>query len=258
MWRKAMCGGVVAVIGVILMSAGLVQAGFDGGMINVSFGGKDSTPVGKAVVGNEGDQWNAPDGHEGSHLALSDVKGAGTDVRLSFDADRTYDAANNSPFHGGPFKNLMRHYLVATQSRQVTLEGLTPGTRYSLYLYSASDRGGDRRVTRLTVGTQTKSTAFSMEKKEFVPGVNYTRLVVTADSDGKVLLAYGGDEGPEGNLNGLQILPGPGRGCCCQRCDCQEQRRDTCPADRQAVGHRQDQVIWRDVPHRYRRQRHEG
>ena len=68
-WRKAMCGGVVAVIGVILMSAGLVQAGFDGGMINVSFGGKDSTPVGKAVVGNEGDQWNAPDGHEGSHLA---------------------------------------------------------------------------------------------------------------------------------------------------------------------------------------------
>ena len=71
MWRKAMCGGVVAVIGVILMSAGLASRPtfFDGGMINVSFGGKDSTPVGKAVVGNEGDQWNAPDGHEGSHLA---------------------------------------------------------------------------------------------------------------------------------------------------------------------------------------------
>ena len=203
-------GGVVVAIGAILASVGAVQAGFDEGMINVSFGGKDATPVGKAVVGSEGDQWNAPEGREGRAIALSDVKGASTDVRLTFDADRTYDAVHDSPFLGGPNENLLRHYLVAVQERQLALEGLTPGTRYSLYLYSASNPGGDNRVTKFTVGAQTKLTTFSMEKKEFTPGVNYTRFTVAAGSDGKVSLTYSGGEGPEGNLNGLQILPAKG------------------------------------------------
>jgi outer membrane protein assembly factor BamB len=207
MRRNGLLGGVVATI---LLSVGTVQAAFDEGTIGVSFGGKDAAPVGKAVVGSDGDKWNAPEGQEGQAIALSDVKGAKTDVRLTFDADRTYDAVNDSPFLGGPYENLLRHYLVAVQEHQLALKGLTPGAHYSLYLYSASNPGGNNRVTKFTVGTQTKSTTFSMENKEFTPGVNYTRFTVVADKEGNVSLTYSGGEGPEGNLNGLQIMPAKG------------------------------------------------
>jgi hypothetical protein len=64
MRRKRLFGGVVTAMGAILVSVGAVRAGFDEGLIDVSFGGRDATPVGKAVVGNEGDKWNAPEGHQ--------------------------------------------------------------------------------------------------------------------------------------------------------------------------------------------------
>lgn len=207
MMRNWLLGGVAVAVGVIFVSAGTARAGFDAGMIDVSFGNKDAAASGKAVLGDEGDQWNSPDGQQGSALALTDVKGAKTAVRLTFDADRTYDAERNSPFSNGPYENLMRHYLVATQARNVTLEGLTPGAGYHLYLYSASDPGGEGRVSKFTVGGQSLSTTFTAEKKELAAGVNYLRFPVTADKDGKVELVYSG-EGPEGNLNGMQIVPG--------------------------------------------------
>ena len=163
------------------------------------------------MVGSEGDKWNAPEGHQGQAIVLSDVKGTKTDVRLTFDADRTYDAIHNhSPFIGGPYENLLRHYLVAFEEHKVALQGLTPGARYSLYLYSASNPGGNNRVTKFTIGAQTRSTTFSTEEKAFTPGVNCARFAVTADQDGKLVLIYSGDEGREGNLNGLQIMPAKG------------------------------------------------
>ena len=179
------------------------------GLINVAFGNKDLVRTGKAVVGAEGDAWNAPDGARGEKLALSDVKGAKTGVTITFDADRTYDAQHDSPFLNGPLENLMRSYLVAIEARKVTLEGLVPGARYSLVLYSASNPGGNDRATKFTVGNQSKTTTFTKEQKELAEGVHFARFTVTADQDGRLEIGYVGDNGgrPEGNLNGLQLAP---------------------------------------------------
>ena len=182
---------------------------FHDGMINVGFGNKDVVQSGKAVVGAAGDQWNAPDGARGEKLELTDVKGGKTSVTITFDADRTFDAKNDSPFLHGRWENLMRHYLVAIQQHKVTLEGLKPGAEYSLYLYSAADPGGQGRATRFTAGGQSRTTTFTTEEKGLVEEVNYATFTVTADRDGKLEIIYVGGNGdrPEGNLNGLQLAP---------------------------------------------------
>ena len=198
-------------LAVTFLWAGAALAAFDAGLIAISFGGNDATVSGKAVVGSDGDRWNAPEGQEGSDIAMKGVKGTKTDVRLTFDADRTYDAKEQSPFSGGPYENLMRHYLVATQSRKVALTGLTPKAGYCLYLYSASDGGGDGRETSFTVGGRTKSAIFSKDKSEFTADVNYVRFPVVADDDGKVTIAYASERG-EANLNGIQIVPAKAAG----------------------------------------------
>jgi hypothetical protein len=178
-------------------------------LINVGFGNKDVVQSGKAVVGAAGDHWNAPDGGKGEKLELTDVKGGKTGVRLTFEADHTYDAKTDTPFAHGPFENLMRHYLVALPRGKVTLDGLKPGAEYGLYLYSAADPGGNGRATRFTIGDKSRVTTFSSDEKELVEGVNYAAFTVTADRDGKLEIAYAGDNGdrPEGNLNGMQVAP---------------------------------------------------
>jgi outer membrane protein assembly factor BamB len=201
----------LAATAAILLWAGAARAAFDAGLIDVSFGSSDAAYSGKAVVGSQGDQWNTPEGQEGTAVALTDVKGAKTDVRLTFDADRTYDAKEQSPFAGGSYENLMRHYLVATQPRKVALAGLTPKAGYYLYLYNASDGGGDGRTTTFTVGERSKSATFTKDKSEFAADVNYVRLPVVADADGKVTISYGSERG-EGNLNAMQIVPAKAAG----------------------------------------------
>lgn len=179
------------------------------GLINVGFGNKDAVQSGKAAVGEAGDRWNAPDGSRGEKLDLTDAKGGKTGVTITFDADRTFDARNDSPFAGGPWENLMRHYLVAVEPHKVILEGMKPGGAYCLYLYSASDPGGRGRATRFSVGGQNRTTVFDVQEKELIEGINYASFTVSADRDGKLEILYAGDNGdrPEGNLNGLQVAP---------------------------------------------------
>ena len=160
------------------------------------------------MAGAEGDAWNSLQGDRGEKLALADVKGGATSVTITFDADRTYDAHDSSPFSGGPWENLLRSYLVATQAHKVVLEGLKPDTEYSLYLYAAANGGGEGRATKFTAGQQSKTTTFTAEQKELAEGVNFAHLVVTADQAGRVEIGYGADNGgSEGNLNALQIAP---------------------------------------------------
>jgi outer membrane protein assembly factor BamB len=206
MMKYCLRGAAFAAACVILVLPGVAQADSSDGRIDVSFASGDLVQTGPAVLGEEGDRWNAADGNRGQRIALTNVKGEKTQVRISFDADRTYDAANNSPFAGGVWENLMRKYLVATDAHKVTLEGLTPGAPYTLVLYSGSDRSGDRRETRFSVGGQSKSATFSFEKTKFVEGVNYVRLTAAADREGRIEIAYEG-ESSEGNLNGLQLAP---------------------------------------------------
>jgi len=197
---------------VVFSTAGLVStvnAKFDAGLINVSFGSKDIVPEGKAATGADKDKWNCPDGASGDNVELTDAKGDKSDVKVSYAAAGAYDAPD-AGFIGTAWEKLLRKYLYSNEAKTVTLTGLTPGAHYDLYLYSASN--ADNRQTKFTVGTDMKITVYKTDNKELMDTVNYAKFTATADADGKVTITYEGlaaNEGEvgEGNLNGLQITP---------------------------------------------------
>ena len=160
-------------------------------------------------MGEAGDRWNAPADARGENVALVDAKGKKTRVTLNFESDHSYDAKDNTPFADRPCQNLMRKYLCVFKPSKLTLEGLKPGTEFSLYLYSGADPPANGRVTRFTVGGKSRTTKFGADEKDLVEGVNYASFNVTADKDGKLEIEFNGDNGEhsEGNLNGLQLAP---------------------------------------------------
>jgi hypothetical protein len=174
---------------VLVLIATTAHAGFDAGLLNVSFGNKKSVPSGKAVVGADKDKWNAMDGASGSKVALTDAKGEKTDVTVTYEADGTWDA-NDAGFADTPYAKLMSHYLHSKEPRKVTLSGLTPKATYDLVVYSASNSDG--RKTKFTVGKESKTTAYAIDTKELAAGVNYARFTATADADGKVEITFEG------------------------------------------------------------------
>jgi hypothetical protein len=203
--RKVLVMLVAAALALLSFAAS-AQAKFDSGLINLSLGNKDIVPTGKYVAGAEGDKWNAPDGATGDKVELTNAKGDKTDVKVTFDSDGVWDAADDAGFLGTKFEKLLRHYLYAKETRKVTLSGLTPGAQYDLIVYSASNT--DTRKTKFTVAKETKTTTYATDKKELTEGVNYAKFTATADADGNLLLTFEGEGGDtEGNLNGLQITP---------------------------------------------------
>lgn len=179
-------------------------AKFDAGLINISLGNKEIVPEGKAVLGADGDKWNAPDGDTGEKIDLTDAKGEHVDVTLTFNANGKYDA-DNAGFVGTAWEKLLRHYVYTIDPLTVTLSGLTANAKYDLILYSASNTDG--RKTKFTIGTESKTTTYVMDKKELEDGVNYAKFTATADADGTLTITFEGVDGAEGNLNGLQITP---------------------------------------------------
>jgi hypothetical protein len=198
-------GKMVTILSVALLvlSTAAAQAKFDAGLVNVSFGNKDSVPSGKAVVGADNDKWNAMDGASGSKVALTDAKGEKTDVTVTYEAAGIWDA-NDAGFAGTPWANLLTHYLHSVEASKVTLAGLTPKATYDLVVYSASNSDG--RKTKFTVDKDSKTTVYATEKKELTADVNYARFTATADADGNVVITFEGVDG-EGNLNAIQLTP---------------------------------------------------
>ncbi len=181
-------------------------AKWDEGLVDISWGNKDVVPEGKAVVGNaDSDKWNAMDGNTGDKIVLNDAKGDKTDVQVTYNAAGTYDADKDGGFVGTKFENLMRHYLHTQEVSTITLTGLTPGAKYDLVVYSASDADG--RKTKFTAGKDTATVKYDKDKKDFAEGYNYAKFTVAADDSGKVEFTFEGVDGGEGNLNGLQLQP---------------------------------------------------
>jgi len=105
---------------------------------------------------------------------------------------------------------MLKDYLFTHEARKVTLAGLTPNAKYDVYLYCASNPGGDGRKTKFTIGDQTKTGTFDNSKKDLTEDVDYVHLTGTADKDGNLVITYQGandGDGPEGNLCGLQVTP---------------------------------------------------
>ncbi len=191
-------------VAVLVLITATAQAKFDAGLIDVSFGNKDSVPSGKAVVGADKDKWNAMDGASDSKVALTDAKGEKTDVTVTYDAAGVWDA-NDAGFAETKYAKLLSHYLYSNDAKKVTLSGLTGKATYDLVVYSASNNDG--RATKFTVGKDSKTTTYALDKKELAEGVNYARFTATADADGKVEITYEGVDGSEGNLNAIQLTP---------------------------------------------------
>ncbi len=194
---------ILSVAFLILCAAAPVQAKFDAGLVNVSFGNKDSVPSGKAVVGADNDKWNPMDGASGSKVALTDAKGEKTDVTVTYEATGTWNAEDGG-FAGTPYADLLTHYLHSVEASKVTLSGLTPKATYDLVVYSASNSDG--RKTKFTVDKDSKTTVYAMDNKELTAEVNYARFTATADADGNLEFTFEGVDG-EGNLNALQLTP---------------------------------------------------
>ncbi len=194
---------IVSTIVSISAMVSLAQAGFDAGLVNVSFGNKGAAYEGKAVAGADGDKWNAPDGDRGEKIKLVDAKEKVTDVTLTFAATGTWDA-EDAGFVGTNWEKLLRHYIFANEPQSIALSGLTPGAKYDVIVYSASNTDG--RKTKISIGDDAKTTTYSMEKKELADGVNYAKLTASADADGTLTVKFEGVDG-EGNVNGLQIMP---------------------------------------------------
>jgi hypothetical protein len=184
--------------------ASVAHAKFDAGLLDISFGNKDIVPDGKYVLGADGDKWNTPEGEKGEKVELTDAKGEKTDANVTYAANGTYDAPD-AGFVGTPFEKLLRKYLHTNDAKQVTVAGLTGGAKYTVVLYSASN--ANERKTKFTIGSESKTTTYDMEKKELADGINYATFTATADADGNLVISYEGVDGGEGNLNGLQIEP---------------------------------------------------
>ena len=182
----------------------VAHAKFDAGLLDISFGNKDIVPVGKYVLGADGDKWNTPDGGSGEKLELTDAKGAKSDATLTFASGGTWDA-EDAGFVGTPFEKLLRKYLHTNDAQKVTLAGLTPNAKYTVVLFSASN--ANDRKTKFTIGGETQTTTYSTDKKELAEGTNYAKFAAVADADGNLTITYEGVDGGEGNLNGLQIEP---------------------------------------------------
>lgn len=203
-WLMSVAAGVVML--------GLVSgawAKFDEGRINVDFGNKDEVQTGKAVVGEEGDKWNAPEFAVAEKFEVIDAKGAKTEVTVSYAGEANWDAGADAAFAGTSFQKLMQDYLFTHEARKITLQGLTANKKYDLYVYCAADQNGNGRKTKFTVGKESKTVEFAADKKEFKDGVNYVKFEVQANEKGEIVITYeGANEGdnPEGNCNGFQLV----------------------------------------------------
>lgn len=203
-----------AICGVILaMCESMAQAQ----LINVNFysafyGGSAAT--GAAVVGNPGDLWNGINGDNepGGPISLVDSTGNATSASLFYSA---FGAVTSLTPNFQPNPGLMSDYLFSTGfagTNYVTITGLTPDTKYDLYVYLASNdaTGGDRSAGIQIPGTQGHATG--NPEPTFSPGDNYVFLTPTTDDSGTLSLfefPYRGNTSGEVDLNGLQLLAVP-------------------------------------------------
>ena len=116
-------------------------------------------PLGAAVLGQAGDQWNAIDaGNPQSSYALLDTDSTLTGVSLIFTSEGALPRSPRTP----AVPSLTNNYLFSDDygSNTVALTGLVANEDYDLVLYVSSNdaSGGDRALTGSANGVSFSAT----------------------------------------------------------------------------------------------------
>lgn len=211
------------IAGLMLMAAmGASQA--SSGLINVQFAGTETLldgvmqpginppQTGAVLVGSTGDYWNSFAAASLSGQSLLDSNGGASGAQLSFTSEGAYTSQPDvTAFTGQPAANLMGGYLwdwTIGTAIHVTVNGLTAGKAYDLYVYTQGDFGSYGRSISLSVNGGAAQTSIQTNASSFILNDNYLYFRVLADTNGVIDIAETGMAG-EGNLNGFQLLAAP-------------------------------------------------
>jgi hypothetical protein len=184
--------------------------GAAGKTIDINFSGSVHIVTGSGAYTGDGvgsPTWNNVTANT-STLYNSDGSAA-TGVGVSFTQDGTY-AATTTP-------DLLSNFLLALSSntRTVTISGLSANGNYQLYLYGQNGAYNSRGATfSISTGSgspaagSNASTANASNGNAFVENVNYVVFNVTANGSGTVAINWTQPPsgGGEGDFNGLQIV----------------------------------------------------
>lgn len=191
-------------------------------LLNVDFNyDTSSTQTGAAVTGSTSDLWNGFSGGfvtttAQNNLALFDATGSATSATLSYSGQTGYYGlpANGCLYSGAAIALMCDYQYAYATIATVTIDGLTAGDMFDLYLYSSADASG--RSTAFTLDGVSKTTT-AVATSDFLLGTNYTVFSGTVAANGMLSFNYAGGNGQiEGNLNGLQLslasgtVPEPG------------------------------------------------
>ncbi len=200
--------------------------GGGGVLIDVQFGGNtfssgqnSAVQTGAAQVGSSGDQWNDITNISSltSGVSLSQVNGSSSGVTLTVTPDGgAADLQAWSVGSGGGGGSVLQStsdaalfqgFMVVDYGHNtggnVVFSGLSAGTSYNLYVYSAPNASRSVNVSlnggaSVAVGPNNGATALSSSN-------NYVLLSGTADSTGKLTLRTTLGSGGEMDINGFQL-----------------------------------------------------
>lgn len=206
LWQQCV-GGIVAVLGL----TAAVDGAFINGLVNVDFNGNTQiTATGPAVVGANGDIWNAFRGGSATNAALLKADGTASDAFFTYTARGSYgmpavDAATAVPVN----PDLLGDYLhIGSDPGAATFSGLSPAHTYDLYVYSAVGTV----VTGFEVigaTTLTGNVTPGDPPTSYVLGENYRHFSLNPDASGKIQINFTRLVGGEGHLNALQLAVVP-------------------------------------------------
>jgi hypothetical protein len=217
-------------VGIIFLSAGLLEAKIAPGLIDVDFNGNSvgqayngggvatgPTQSGAAVIGSAGDIWNGfSDSDMGftdqanvtgpinsGSLALNYADGSSSGASMVINAAGSYDAneptwGNTSAFTtaGSPYSNLMQDEVYTTAPETLTLSGLAANQNFDLIIYSAGDQnlgtGNTEKEGTFTVNGITQNTIWDGTTSTLIAGKTYVQFSATSDGSGNLVINYGG------------------------------------------------------------------
>ncbi|HEX3628688.1 MAG TPA: cellulase family glycosylhydrolase [Verrucomicrobiae bacterium] len=170
------------------------------------------TMSGAAIFGSAGDQWNGINGISGSGIPLMYSDGTASSVKMTFSSGggfNVFDYGGSTPFAGSADAALMETYLYnGGASQTITLSGLASNTLYDVVLYNAANISAVGRTTYFTINGHTLSSMWNGTGSTFIPGVDYVYFpAAVSDASGTLDVAYTGNGGLEGDVNGFQIQP---------------------------------------------------
>jgi hypothetical protein len=206
---------LVVAISAAVVFLGLATTSF-ADTINIDFGGATSVIYSNtAVAPDTGTHWNSGNGLENtktktfSNLLASDGTTAATGVSITITNVSSYDTTNDG--HPATLKpTLMNDYCYSslagggTGPTTFSINGLTSGGQYDLYLYSQNGGYGNG-VTTFTIGEAAKVATNAGNISSFIAGTNYVLYSGLTATGGTISGTFSGT----GGFNGFQLTSVP-------------------------------------------------